>query len=422
MDLRVQQAEETPTNLASFDTLDPNTGGTVFDPASLAGDTDTLFASSIDGSTWIYKGGSYVTKTYTIPDNTPFNLYGTSVDAGGNKTSFIERNGPILVNSVAANGTRYAGYFYSRTTSGMGRGLIVRKDLRTTSGDYLTVQGWNSSTGDIENKLNVEHDGSLLINDAYTLPNADGTADQVLKTDGLGGATFVNPSSLVKIQSVVSSTTVTPTSNDDLVEITAQAEALTIANPTGTFADGQSGLVRVYDNGTARGITYGSKYRTLGDTLPATTVVGEWTYIGYTYNATDDKFDCIANSGNTTGSQPCEIQLACSDETTALTTGTAKTTFRMPYAMTVTEVRASLSTAGSTSGTTTIDINEGGVSILSTLLTIDFGDKTSVGATTPAVISDSALADDAEITFDIDAISGGATEAGLKVTLIGTRA
>jgi len=116
------------------------------------------------------------------------------------------------------------------------------------------------------------------------------------------------------------------------------------------------------------------------------------------------------------------IQLAVSDETTALTTGTAKLTFRMPFAMTVTEVRASLTTAGTTSGTTTIDINEGGTSILSTLLTIDATEKTSTTAATAAVISDSSLADDSEITIDIDAISGGATEAGLKVTLIGNRA
>ena len=33
---------------------------------------------------------------------------------------------------------------------------------------------------------------------------------------------------------------------------------------------------------------------------------------------------------------PAEIVVACSDETTALTTGTSKVTFRMPYAMTVT--------------------------------------------------------------------------------------
>ena len=118
---------------------------------------------------------------------------------------------------------------------------------------------------------------------------------------------------------------------------------------------------------------------------------------------------------------PVVIQLACSDETTALTAGTSKVTFRMPHAMTLTAVRASLNVAGTTSGITTIDINEGGTSILSTKLTIDLTEKTSTTATTLAVISDSSLADDAEITIDIDAISGGATEKGLKISLIGTR-
>lgn len=113
------------------------------------------------------------------------------------------------------------------------------------------------------------------------------------------------------------------------------------------------------------------------------------------------------------------IVIACSDETTALTTGTAKATFRMPYAFTVTAVRASLTTAPTTSGTLTVDINENGTSILSTKLTIDITEKTSTTAATAAVISDSALADDAEITIDIVAISWGATEAWLKVYLIG---
>lgn len=127
-------------------------------------------------------------------------------------------------------------------------------------------------------------------------------------------------------------------------------------------------------------------------------------------------------NGNKILALPCEIGIACSDETTALTTGTAKATFRIPYAMTLTAVRASLTGAGSTSGTTTIDINESGTTVLSTKLTIDAGEKTSTTAATPAVISDSALADDAEITIDIDAVSGGADETGLKVWLIGTRA
>lgn len=113
------------------------------------------------------------------------------------------------------------------------------------------------------------------------------------------------------------------------------------------------------------------------------------------------------------------IIIAVGDETTALTTGTAKVTFRMPFAMTLSAVRASLTTVSS-SGLPTIDINEAGSTILSTKLTIDASEKTSTAAATPAVISDTALADDAEITIDIDVAGTGA--AGLKVALIGTRA
>lgn len=110
------------------------------------------------------------------------------------------------------------------------------------------------------------------------------------------------------------------------------------------------------------------------------------------------------------------IVAAVGDEVTVLTTGTAKLTFRMPFAFTLTAVRASVNTVSS-SGLVTVDINEAGVTILSTKLTIDANEKTSQTAATAAVISDANLADDAEITIDIDTAGTGAT--GLKVTLIG---
>lgn len=115
------------------------------------------------------------------------------------------------------------------------------------------------------------------------------------------------------------------------------------------------------------------------------------------------------------------IVLAASDETTVLTTGAAKVTFRMPYAFTLAAVRASLTTAQASGPIFTVDINEGGTTILSTKLTIDNTEKTSTTAATAPVISDTALADDAEITIDIDQIGNG-TAKGLKVVLIGTRA
>lgn len=119
-------------------------------------------------------------------------------------------------------------------------------------------------------------------------------------------------------------------------------------------------------------------------------------------------------------SQAEVIGIACSDETTDLTTGTAKATFRMPFAMTLTAVRANVNTAP-VGSTIIVDINESGTTILSTKLSIDASEKTSTTAASAAVISDSALADDAEITIDIDQIGSSTAGKGLKVWLIGTR-
>ena len=119
-----------------------------------------------------------------------------------------------------------------------------------------------------------------------------------------------------------------------------------------------------------------------------------------------------------TSNVPVEYVLAASDETTALSTGTGKVTFRVPKAMTLTAVRASLSTAQTSGSIFTVDINESGTSLLSTKLTIDNTEKTSTTAATPAVMSDTALAEDAEISVDIDQIGDG-TAKGLKITLLG---
>jgi len=115
----------------------------------------------------------------------------------------------------------------------------------------------------------------------------------------------------------------------------------------------------------------------------------------------------------TTNTIPATIQLACSDETTPLTTG-LKVTFRMPYGMTLTSMRASLTTAPTVSSVI-VNVKESGASVLSSLLTISTGSKTS----TTTAISDSSLADDSEITIEIT--QSGGVAAGLKLTLIGTR-
>lgn len=114
---------------------------------------------------------------------------------------------------------------------------------------------------------------------------------------------------------------------------------------------------------------------------------------------------------------PCDFSLAISDETTAITTGTAKITYRVPRACTIQAARGQLNTASS-SGIPQFDINKNGVSIFSTPITIDVGETTSVTAAIPPVLTTTALAADDIITVDIDTAGTGAK--GAKVTLICT--
>ena len=119
----------------------------------------------------------------------------------------------------------------------------------------------------------------------------------------------------------------------------------------------------------------------------------------------------ITSTDGYSGPWPQWTCIVITGELETVTTGTAKRTVRFPLG-TVLAVRSSLTTASS-SGLVTVDINEAGTSILSTKLSIDANELTSTTAATPAVISDTAIASDAQMTIDVDAAGTGAQ--GLKV-------
>lgn len=98
------------------------------------------------------------------------------------------------------------------------------------------------------------------------------------------------------VQSVTSASTFTPVAGaagDDAGVITALAANLTVAAPTGTAVQMQPLILRIKDNGTARTLTWNAIFRAIGVTLPTTTVIGKTLYVGFIYNATDSKWDCV---------------------------------------------------------------------------------------------------------------------------------
>jgi hypothetical protein len=104
--------------------------------------------------------------------------------------------------------------------------------------------------------------------------------------------------------------------------------------------------------------------------------------------------------------------VACSDETTALTTG-VKVTMLAPFAMTLKDVRGVLTTASS-SGDVVVDIHKGGTSVMTTdKITIEATETDSDDATTQPALTTTAVADGDKLEFEVD--SAGTSAAGLKV-------
>lgn len=112
------------------------------------------------------------------------------------------------------------------------------------------------------------------------------------------------------------------------------------------------------------------------------------------------------------------IGIVLSDETTTITTGTAKATFHLPWPFVLESVMAELNTVSS-SGIPTVDINVNGSTILSTKLTIDASELTSITAATAAVMTSTSFVRGDSFTFDQDVAGTGAK--GMKVWLVGYR-
>jgi len=103
------------------------------------------------------------------------------------------------------------------------------------------------------------------------------------------------PQYFPRVTSTASTATLTVNvATTDLAALTAQAAGLTVAAPTGTAQDGQSLLIRIKDNGTARAISWNAAFRGIGVVLPTSTVVSKLMYVASKWNSADSKWDVLA--------------------------------------------------------------------------------------------------------------------------------
>lgn len=169
---------------------------------------------------------------------------------------------------------------------------IVLKDSEQTDKDLDSlVKGEGITTLSLDTisektaAAGVTIDGILLKDDLDTSGIVGKTITQIL----------TNKRITKRVNTIASSATPTPAGDTtDLFTITALAEAAEFAVPTGTPTNGQSLIIRIKDNGTARALTWNAIYRGIIDALPTTTTISKTMYIGFMYNIADSKWDMLA--------------------------------------------------------------------------------------------------------------------------------
>jgi hypothetical protein len=376
-------------------------------PTSIGGGSSVSYYLNGSVNQGIIGGSTYyeMSRTPILAAGTDFQR--TNAQGNGLIAQFITDAGDPNLLAIPA-GNWNLELFFSASSSGGSPSFYV--ELYKYDGATFTLIATDSATPEgITNGTTIDAYFTALAVPATTLALTDRLALRVFVTTS--GRTITLHTENGHLCQVI---TTFSTGLNSLNGLTAQVQ---------NFAVGTSG--------TDFGISSATDTHTFN--LPTASATNRGALSTADWTAFDAKQDALSsgvniktiNSTSILGSgniaTPFELVVAASDETTALTAGTAKITFRMPRAVTLTSVRASLTTAQASGSIFTVDINEGGSSILSTKLTIDNTETTSTTAATPPVISDTALADDAQITIDIDQIGNG-TAKGLKVMLIGNYA
>jgi hypothetical protein len=292
-------------------------------------------------------------------------------------------------------------YVHVRNTSGgpLAAGTAVYATGSVGDTDRITVAACDPSNaatmpaiGILQTTLAQNGDGDAVVLGELRPFNTGGYQIRDRLYVGAGGALVATPPASGLVQAVGSVARVNSNTGTILVNIGA---AMARVGFTGAYAD-LSGLPSIPAPADAAPAA-----------LAATAAIGSSADYAREDHAHQRDSDVIV--------------IPVGDESSALTTGTNRVRFRMPFAATLLAVRANVNTAP-TGSTLIVDVNEAGASVLGTKLSIDASEFSSTTAASAATITDSSLADDAEISIDIDQVGSSVAGAGLKVSLFVRRA
>lgn len=257
-----------------------------FGSTGLTPSTATSGAVTVGGTLAIANGG-----TGAATAQAAMNTFAGGVASG----QYLRGNGTnVVMSAIQAADVPTL----NQNTSGTAAGLSVTLAIGSGGTGATTAQGAiNALAGAITAGQYLRGNGTNVVMSAIQAAdvptlnqNTSGNANTATTATNLSGGIV-----RAGIASIASAATITPTSDTvNQYNVTALATPATFAAPSGAPVDGQKLLIRIKDNNTARLLTWNAIYRTIGTTLPTTTVATKTTYVGCIYNAADAVWDVVA--------------------------------------------------------------------------------------------------------------------------------
>ena len=173
-------------------------------------------------------------------------------------------------------------------------GSFTHAQLNTavSDADLARTSGTNTFTGVQTMTSPAITTPTGIVKGDVGLGNVDNTSNA---TERAAVATLTNKFVTPRIGTTASSATPTSDAAYDQYNVTAQAAAALITNPTGAYVDGQEWYLRIKDNGTARAITWDTAFLAGGTgSLLTTTIISKTHLMKFKYDSANSKHVCIA--------------------------------------------------------------------------------------------------------------------------------
>jgi hypothetical protein len=302
------------TNITTLGTIATGTwNGNVINPTYGGTGVNNGSRTITLGGNLTTSGAFNTTLTATGATNVTLPTTGTLATLAGtetltNKTIDGSNNTISNVPAGSLSGTTLASNVVSSSLTSVGTittGTWNATVINPTYGGTGVNNGANTIT--VAGNVNLSGAFSTVGADAVIL-NTTAATDITLPTTGtlatLAGTETLTNKRITKraVTGGVTGSLTVASDNTDIYIVEGATGALTFAVPSGTPTQGQTLIIRIQDNGTARALTFtggAGGFRASTDIpFPTTTVINTTMYLGFIYNTTDSRWDLVSRVDN----------------------------------------------------------------------------------------------------------------------------